>query len=166
MGYGSDNRSGGFRDRPRSGGFNRGGFGGRREGGFGGGRSSSGFGNRRPEMHDVVCDKCGNDCQVPFKPSGDKPVLCSDCFRKDGGASRDSSRSRDSSGSSSSSGMSQEQFKQINAKLDKIIAFLDQIEFEEEEDLDEDTEENEEGEVEEETKEDSEKEADETEISA
>jgi len=112
-----------------------GGFGGRREGGFGGsrGRSSGGFGNRRPEMHDVICDKCKAECQVPFRPTGDKPVLCSDCFRKDGGASRDSSRApRDFGGSSSSSGMSPDQFKQINAKLDKIIAFLDQIEFEDE----------------------------------
>ncbi|MCA9370720.1 MAG: hypothetical protein KC680_02040, partial [Candidatus Peregrinibacteria bacterium] len=32
------------------------------------------------EMHDAVCSECGADCQVPFKPSGDKPVLCRDCF--------------------------------------------------------------------------------------
>ena len=124
-----------------------GGFGGRREGGFGGsrGRSSGGFGNRRPEMHDVICDKCKAECQVPFRPTGDKPVLCSDCFRKDGGASRDSSRApRDFGGSSSSSGMSPDQFKQINAKLDKMLGILEMIEFEEEEE--EDGEESEEGE--------------------
>jgi len=31
-----------------------------------------------------VCAKCGNQCEVPFKPrpveEGGKPVLCKDCF--------------------------------------------------------------------------------------
>ncbi|MEK6885511.1 MAG: CxxC-x17-CxxC domain-containing protein [Nanoarchaeota archaeon] len=125
MAYGSERRGGGFRERSSG---RSGGFGGSR-GGFGDRRSSGGFGNRRPEMHDVICDKCKAECQVPFRPTGDKPVLCSDCFRKDGGAS---TREMRSSSGSSSSGMSQDQFKQINAKLDKIIAFLDQIEFEDE----------------------------------
>lgn len=141
MGFRSDSgrREFGGRSGGRSGGFNRG-FSGRREGGFRD-RSSGGFGNRRPEMHDVICDKCGKECQVPFRPTGDKPVLCSDCFRKDGGASRDSSRREfNSSNSGSSSGISQEQFRQLNAKLDKIIEFLEQIEFEEEELGEEETE--------------------------
>ena len=34
------------------------------------------------EMHDAVCSECGENCQVPFKPSGDKPVKCQECFRK------------------------------------------------------------------------------------
>lgn len=44
----------------------------------------------RPQMHDAVCDDCGKDCQVPFKPSGSKPVYCSKCFEKhdDGGSDR------------------------------------------------------------------------------
>ncbi len=33
------------------------------------------------EMHDVVCADCGDSTQVPFKPSGDRPVYCSDCFK-------------------------------------------------------------------------------------
>ncbi len=32
------------------------------------------------EMHAAVCSECNADCEVPFKPSGDKPVLCRDCF--------------------------------------------------------------------------------------
>ncbi|MBU1164092.1 hypothetical protein KKA15_00845 [Patescibacteria group bacterium] len=32
-------------------------------------------------MHHAVCDKCGKDCEVPFKPTGDKPIYCSDCFK-------------------------------------------------------------------------------------
>lgn len=55
----------------------------------GGGRSyRDGGRSERPEMFSAVCDQCGRDCEVPFKPSGDKPIYCSDCFeskRDDGG---------------------------------------------------------------------------------
>ncbi len=52
-------------------------------------RSSGGRNfNRRPrEMHDAKCAECGKDCQVPFKPNGEKPVLCSDCYKKSKGFS-------------------------------------------------------------------------------
>ncbi len=33
------------------------------------------------EMHDAVCAQCGIDTTVPFKPRGDKPVLCRNCFQ-------------------------------------------------------------------------------------
>lgn len=33
------------------------------------------------EMHKTICAECGVTTQVPFKPSNDKPVYCSDCFR-------------------------------------------------------------------------------------
>ncbi|MCF7866185.1 DNA-directed RNA polymerase [Candidatus Woesearchaeota archaeon] len=64
----------------------------------GGGRS---FGNRGPssrgppnrggprrfndgprEMHKATCADCGNECDVPFKPTEGKPVYCRDCFQK------------------------------------------------------------------------------------
>ncbi len=66
---------------------------------FKGGRGGSKFGTKRPwkgggfndrggdrgferkEMHDAVCSTCGNDCQVPFRPNGTKPVLCRNCFK-------------------------------------------------------------------------------------
>lgn len=39
--------------------------------------------NRGPrEMHDTVCSDCGQATQVPFKPSGDRPVYCRECFEK------------------------------------------------------------------------------------
>lgn len=65
--------------------FNRNGGGNRS---FGGprGRSSGGFRknfNRGPrEMHKAVCAECKVDCEVPFKPTEGKPVLCRDCFMK------------------------------------------------------------------------------------
>jgi CxxC-x17-CxxC domain-containing protein len=45
----------------------------------------AGRGHDKPVMHQAVCSKCGKDCEVPFRPSGDKPVLCRDCFRAEGG---------------------------------------------------------------------------------
>lgn len=34
------------------------------------------------EMHDAVCSDCGQKCQVPFKPTDNRPVYCRDCFQK------------------------------------------------------------------------------------
>ncbi len=46
----------------------------------GGGGYSSGYERREREMFPAVCAQCGKDTQVPFQPSGDKPVYCSDCY--------------------------------------------------------------------------------------
>ena len=56
----------------------RGGGGG---GGYGGGGGGYGGGGSR-QMHDATCADCGNACQVPFQPTQDRPVYCSDCFSK------------------------------------------------------------------------------------
>ena len=38
---------------------------------------------RQPkEMHPATCAACGKETEVPFKPRTDKPVYCSDCFKK------------------------------------------------------------------------------------
>ena len=34
------------------------------------------------QMFPVKCAECGKDTEVPFEPRGDKPVYCSDCYRK------------------------------------------------------------------------------------
>jgi len=34
------------------------------------------------QLFDVDCSSCGNKAQVPFKPSGDRPVYCRDCYMK------------------------------------------------------------------------------------
>ena len=54
-------------------------------GGYGGGGSygGGGGGGRGPrEMHAATCAQCGKETEVPFRPSGDRPVYCSDCFSK------------------------------------------------------------------------------------
>lgn len=48
-------------------------------------RNGGGFrqGTRpRRELHVTTCAACGTVAQVPFKPSGDRPVYCRDCFAK------------------------------------------------------------------------------------
>ena len=34
------------------------------------------------QMFPAVCAECGKNTEVPFEPRGDKPVYCSDCYRK------------------------------------------------------------------------------------
>jgi CxxC-x17-CxxC domain-containing protein len=72
-------------------------------------RTSSRFGGRsserrsfdssrqRSEMFNTVCDECGKNCSVPFKPTGNKKVYCSDCFERQGGRESSNRGRRDSS---------------------------------------------------------------------
>ncbi|MFC1768618.1 CxxC-x17-CxxC domain-containing protein [Nanoarchaeota archaeon] len=115
-----DRRSGGSRSDDRRSGGSR--FGDRRTGGNRFDRKRSSFGGRdRPsdnvEMHSGVCSKCGEDCEVPFKPTQGKPLFCSDCFRD---------RSNEA-GSRSEFGKprSTENIDQINKKLDRILSILE-----------------------------------------
>ncbi|RMG28907.1 MAG: hypothetical protein D6732_18050 [Methanobacteriota archaeon] len=39
------------------------------------------FRNDNREMHDAICSDCNTQTQVPFKPDGERPVYCRDCFR-------------------------------------------------------------------------------------
>jgi len=63
------------KNRPQRSFGNRGGG----RGGFGGNR---GFDRRPREMHKATCAECKKECEVPFKPSRDKPVLCKECYMK------------------------------------------------------------------------------------
>ena len=55
------------------------------------------FGDRRPDrpttMFQATCSECGKACEVPFKPTGERPVLCSDCFAKKRNAEHGQGRS-------------------------------------------------------------------------
>lgn len=131
-----DNRGGGFR------------------GGNGGGRPSFGGGNRGGDrgpvtMHKAVCDECHKSCEVPFRPSGDKPIYCSDCFGSkrgnddrgprrdfnDRGPKKDFNDRPASSQSSSfakpaSTGMGNDMSKQLsemNSKLDRLIKAIEKF---------------------------------------
>ena len=75
-----------------------------------GGRGGFGGRSERPTMHKAVCDSCKKDCEVPFRPSGDKPIYCSDCFGKEGKGSRVDNNS--------------ERLDNIEKKLDEILKAL------------------------------------------
>ena len=91
------------------------------------------FGNRdreRPQMHEAICSDCGKKCEVPFKPTGDKPVYCSQCFSKHRGSSISNSSGRRGYGRPRFQDKDRivnqykEQFDMLNAKLDRIIKAL------------------------------------------
>ncbi|MBU1992646.1 hypothetical protein KKG51_03035 [Patescibacteria group bacterium] len=89
---------------------------------------SSGGGERgrqdrgRQDMYKATCADCGKNCEVPFRPSGDKPVYCSNCFGKG-----DSSGPRRSDRSSEKPDQSNKKHAEINAKLDKILSLLQRM---------------------------------------
>jgi CxxC-x17-CxxC domain-containing protein len=73
------------------GGSSYGSYGSSSYGGGGGGGGYSSGGDRAPrEMFSATCSGCGQEAQVPFQPSGDKPVYCSKCFEQRRGNGRSS----------------------------------------------------------------------------
>lgn len=92
-------------------------------------------GGDRP-MHKTVCSKCGKQCEVPFIPSGSRPVFCSDCFQSNRISNPIRSESNyprhsnfedrgNSQVTRSAQPQYQEQFSALNAKLDKILKILE-----------------------------------------
>jgi CxxC-x17-CxxC domain-containing protein len=78
--YGGYSASGGYSSGgySASGGYSSGGYG---SGGYGGSR------DRGPrQMFTATCSQCGQEAQLPFRPTNGKPVYCSDCFRTMRGA--------------------------------------------------------------------------------
>ncbi len=115
----SPSRSGGFNrgGDSRSGGFNRGGD--SRSGGF---NRGGGFNRDDREMFKATCDDCGRPCEVPFKPSSDKPIFCNECFGKGDGTSKRESFSK--KGGFEKRAASPDKQGEILAKLDKILFLL------------------------------------------
>lgn len=89
----------------------------------GGGRRSYGdrdYSDRPPvEMHQAVCSDCSKECEVPFKPSGDKPIYCDKCF----GKNKEVRSARPSHGGGGEK--LDEKLTMINIKLDRILKALD-----------------------------------------
>lgn len=44
--------------------------------------TSAGTDQAGRQLYDVKCADCGKPAQVPFKPTGDRPVYCRDCYMK------------------------------------------------------------------------------------
>jgi len=129
-----DNRGGGFRGgngggRPAMDRRDRPNFGNKS---FGGGR-----GDRGPvTMHKAVCDECHKSCEVPFRPSGDKPIYCNDCFNSkrsndDRGPRRDfGDRPAPSFSKPAPAPMGNDMSKQLsemNSKLDRLVIAMEKL---------------------------------------
>lgn len=87
---GRDRRGGdsfGKRDNFRGNSFSKPSFGGKSFN-KGGDFKKKSFGSDRGEvvMSKATCSECSNVCEVPFKPNGERPVFCSNCFmsKRDG----------------------------------------------------------------------------------
>ncbi|MBF8249903.1 MAG: hypothetical protein HW400_504 [Candidatus Levybacteria bacterium] len=112
------------RDRGSSGGRN---FGRRDFGGKSGDR----------QMFKTICSKCNKECEVPFVPTGSRPVFCKDCFQNNRASDPNRSENNYSRRSDFEDrgnnqiirpvGQSQhkEQFEVLNVKLDKILKILE-----------------------------------------
>ncbi len=62
------------------------------------------------EKFKVICAECGEQCEVPFKPTAGKPVLCDRCFNKQN-LKKAILKDKDY----------QKEFDTINAKLDLLL---------------------------------------------
>jgi CxxC-x17-CxxC domain-containing protein len=74
------------------------------------------FSERDSEMYDAVCDSCGKDCKVPFRPTKGKPIYCDKCFGNTKEKETDQFKN---------------EFEVLNKKLDKILEILTPVLFEE-----------------------------------
>jgi CxxC-x17-CxxC domain-containing protein len=79
------------------------------------GRDSGKSNFQEKRMYSAICTECGNKCEVPFRPTGGKPIYCSNCFRKG-----------DNTGGKNVKKF-KEQFELLNAKLDNILKLLTPI---------------------------------------
>jgi len=126
------NDRGGFRGNGDNGGF---------KGGFRGGRGDNRGGDRGERgpvtMHSAICSSCGKPCEVPFRPTGEKPVYCRDCFagRSAMGGERsqrkdprtfsanvsNNSQTNSNSQNNSNNYELKKQVEAMNVKLDKLL---------------------------------------------
>ncbi len=107
--------------------FNRGNRSGARQGGRDFGRRD--FRGDRGPMHKTICSKCGKECEVPFKPTGSKPVFCRDCFKDNGGRFGEGTSGRPNFDNRNDDRnpqqpLNKDQFVTLHAKLDKILKIL------------------------------------------
>ena len=79
--------------------------------------------SRDIERTKVICSACGDECEVPFKPTSNKPVYCDKCFSKDN-KGRDNSKSVRGPSRDFKPVDNSKDFEVIKEKLNKIMAAL------------------------------------------
>jgi CxxC-x17-CxxC domain-containing protein len=83
-------------------------------------------------MYQATCAECGKECEVPFRPSGEKPVYCSECFENkrdssDRAPRRDFSRPNFSQDNFNKNRDNRGGNEEIKRQLETIINKLDQL---------------------------------------
>ena len=96
-----------------------------------------GAGNREAAvMHKATCSDCGKSCEVPFRPSGEKPVYCNDCFGGKRGQSTEGfvrkefsnpAPARATGESNRGNDDVKRQLEAVNAKLERLIQTVDTL---------------------------------------
>ncbi len=117
MGYFNDRHGGGFR------------------GGKGGGFKKRWDNDRHGpgSMHKATCAECGKGCEVPFRPTGDRPTYCSDCFAKKRGEGefplkpKREFSDRPSFKSVSGSDDLKKQIGELSAKIDRLVSTVERL---------------------------------------
>jgi CxxC-x17-CxxC domain-containing protein len=46
------------------------------------GRQDHGNREKKRLMYKIVCADCKKECEIPFRPKGDRPVYCRECFAR------------------------------------------------------------------------------------
>lgn len=125
--FGGKRSGGGFGKKP----FGRPSFGGKPS--FQ--RSGGGFGGRpQGQLYPAVCAECSKPCEVPFRPDGQRPIYCRDCY---GGPAAAAASAREFSAKQSFAksapvqaqpqkpdpriDLIQRDLEKMNLKLDKIL---------------------------------------------
>lgn len=83
-----------------------------------------GFNSGDKPLFKTTCDKCGDACEVPFRPTGERPVYCRPCFGKNDAPERGDRFERKSAPETRTVDYSVDEFKKLNAKLDAILNAL------------------------------------------
>lgn len=88
------------------------------------------FGGRSADrpMHRTICSKCAKQCEVPFIPSGSRPVFCSECFQNNRASDPRRSNFEDrkiSQINRPTQSQYGEQLEALSIKLDKILRILE-----------------------------------------
>jgi CxxC-x17-CxxC domain-containing protein len=80
--------------------------------------------DRSRVTHKTVCSKCGQQCEVPFVPSGTRPVFCRECFQANRISVPTKSENNYSANRPATQVQYKEQFDLLKTKLDKILELL------------------------------------------
>ncbi|MBI5422230.1 hypothetical protein HZA44_03795, partial [Candidatus Peregrinibacteria bacterium] len=81
---------------------------------------------------DATCSDCGKPCQVPFRPNGEKPVLCSECFSIAKGDSfapknHDKFAKKNEGFEPRKPDRTVEQLEKMNAKLERMLKLIEAL---------------------------------------